>query len=83
MSKSTINVSETSYDDEIDLLELFKIIWNKKILIIIITSLFILLSVFYAFSKTAVYEVKSIFEVGSIVKKGKPTNLENVNALIN
>jgi len=65
VSKSTINVNETVYDDEIDLLELFNIIWNKKILIIIITSLFVLFSVFYALNKTPIYAVKNIFEIGS------------------
>lgn len=43
------NIAE-HYDDEIDLRELFSVLWNGKKLIIGITAIFALVSVFYALS---------------------------------
>ncbi len=43
------NIAE-HYDDEIDLRELFSVLWNGKKLIIGITAIFALVSVFYAIS---------------------------------
>jgi len=70
------------YDDEINLIEFVKQIWNKRFLIGIITLCFILFAFFLIFSKNTIYEVRAIFEVGSIVKKEEPANLENVDELI-
>ena len=78
MSKSTINVNKSS-DDEVDLLELFNILWNKKFLIITLTSSLTIISVFYALNKTPIYTVKRIFEVGSINK----VLVDNVSRLVN
>jgi len=41
--------------EEIDLLELFNALWNKKILIIIFTFLFAILSVIYSLSLPNIY----------------------------
>lgn len=56
-------------EDEIDLKELFQVIWNKKIFIIVFTLFITIVSGFYIYSKRAIYEVKSYIEVGFIDKE--------------
>lgn len=56
-------------EDEIDLRELFQIIWNKKILIIFFTLFITIISGFYIHLKTSIYEVKSYIEIGFIDKE--------------
>ena len=64
-------------EDEIDLKELFQIIWDKKIFIAIFTILITVLSGFYVYSKTPIYEVKSFVELGYINKE----KLEDIDSL--
>lgn len=64
-------------EDEIDLRELFKIIWNKKVFIIIFTFITTVLAWFYAYSKIPIYEVKSYIEIGYINKE----KIENIDSL--
>ena len=64
-------------EDEIDLRELFKIIWDKKIFIIIFTFITTVLAWFYAYSKIPIYEVKSYIEIGYINKE----KIENIDFL--
>ena len=52
-------------EKEIDLRELFKIIWNKKLFIVIFTSIITLLAILYMYSKTPIYEVSSVIKIGS------------------
>ena len=61
------NMSEQNYyqEDEIDLKELFKILWSKKILIISLTSVITLLAGIYAFNKTPIYEATALVEIGN------------------
>ena len=56
-------------EDEIDLRELFQIIWNKKILIIFLTLFMTTITGFYVYSKQPIYEVKSYIEIGFIDKE--------------
>ena len=56
MNSSTLSQENTTYDDEIDLKELFSVLWKAKILIIVITSFFALSSVLYALSLTNFYK---------------------------
>ena len=65
------------YDDEIDLRELFKIIWDKKVFIVVFTLLVTILAGLYAYSKTPIYEVKSYVEIGYINKE----KIEDTDAL--
>ncbi|QEZ90255.1 putative chain length determinant protein, Wzz family (plasmid) [Aliarcobacter cibarius] len=65
------------YEDEIDLRELFKIVWDKKVFIAIFTVLVTILAGFYAYSKTPIYEVKSYVEIGYINKE----QIENIDSL--
>ena len=60
-------MSEQNYyqEDEIDLKELFKILWSKKILIISLTSVITLLAGIYAFNKTPIYEATALVEIGN------------------
>src|SRR5574344_1746449 len=51
-------------EDEIDLKELFKTIWAKKIFIVIFTLVVTILAGFYAYSKTLIYEAKALVEIG-------------------
>ena len=52
-------------EDEIDLRELFKVIWLRKKFIIIITLIITLAAGVYAFNKTPVYTAKALVEIGS------------------
>ena len=53
-------------EKEIDLRELFKIIWNKKLFIVIFTSIITLLAILYMYSKTPIYEVSSVIKIASV-----------------
>lgn len=53
-------------EDEIDLRELFKIIWDKRLFIAIFTITVTILSIIYVFIKTPIYEVKSNVKLGFI-----------------
>jgi uncharacterized protein involved in exopolysaccharide biosynthesis len=48
------------YDDEIDLRELFMVLWSGKKLIVVITACFALISVFYALSLANQYKASTI-----------------------
>ena len=50
MDNNTVSANE--YDDEIDLRELFGVLWSGKIKIIMITAVFAVGSVLYAVSYT-------------------------------
>ena len=52
-------------EDEIDLRELFKTIWAKKVFIVIFTSLVTVAAIAYALTATKIYEAKAIVEIGS------------------
>ena len=52
-------------DDEIDLVELFKTLWGYKIIIFLVTFLFVVLGAIYAFViATPKYEISATFENG-------------------
>ena len=53
-------------EDEIDLKELFKTIWDKKVFIIIFTTILNILSIIFVLTKTPIYEVKSVVKIGYI-----------------
>ena len=63
MNSNTLSQENTTYDDEIDLKELFSVLWKAKILIIVITSFFALSSVLYALSLTNFYKSEAILNV--------------------
>ena len=51
-------------EDEIDLRELFKTIWDKKVFIIVFTFVITLIAAIYAYNKTPIYEAKALVEIG-------------------
>ena len=56
-------------EDEIELKELFSVIWQRKIFVISFTLLITIVSIIYAYTKTPIYEVKSIMEIGFLENK--------------
>src|SRR5574344_1968639 len=62
---------------EIDLRELFKIIWDKKIFIILFTLAITVLATVYAYSKKPIYEVKYYVEIAYINKE----RIEDIDSL--
>lgn len=64
-------------EDEIDLRELFKTIWDKKIFIIILTLIITVTAGIFAYKKTPIYEVKSHLELGYINKE----KIEDIDSL--
>jgi capsular polysaccharide biosynthesis protein len=57
------------YEDEIDLRDLFKTIWDKRKFVVTCTLLITLFAVIYSFSVTKIYEVKSNIQIGYINDK--------------
>ena len=55
-------------EDEIDLRELFKTIWDKKVFIIVFTFVITLIAAIYAYNKTPIYEAKALLEIGEYKK---------------
>ena len=58
MDKNSVSANE--YDDEIDLRELFGVLWSGKIKIIVITAVFAVASVFYALSIPNQYKATAL-----------------------
>ncbi|RBQ29254.1 Wzz/FepE/Etk N-terminal domain-containing protein [Aliarcobacter vitoriensis] len=69
-------------EDEIDLIELFKTIWNKKIFIVIFTSIITILSIIYVSLKTPIYEVTALVEIGTYkTEANQDITIDNVDNL--
>lgn len=51
-------------EDEIDLKELFKTIWNKRVFILVFTAIITGLAIAFAYIKTPIYTVKALVEIG-------------------
>ncbi|MCW8838889.1 MAG: Wzz/FepE/Etk N-terminal domain-containing protein [Thiovulaceae bacterium] len=77
-------VNKTFYEDEIDLVELFKTLWDKKIFILIFTFIVTASAVLYAYSKTQIYEVKSNVQIGFIGydEKNEQQLLDNPSSIV-
>jgi uncharacterized protein involved in exopolysaccharide biosynthesis len=82
MNNNQINTQRYE-EDEIDLKELFKTLWDKKIFIGVFTTVVTILAIIYAFSVPKVYEAKAIFKVGEYKEMSKTGDLENQNIDIN
>jgi len=66
-------------EDEIDLKELFKTLWAKKVFIALFTSIVTILAIIYALTIPKVYEVSAMMQIG---KLGKNSNIENTSSLV-
>ncbi len=54
------SVSANTYDNEIDLRELFGVLWSGKVKIIVVTAIFAVVSVFYALSVPNQYKATAL-----------------------
>ncbi len=88
MKSNALSQENTTFDDEIDLKELFSVLWKAKILIILITSFFALSSVLYALSLTNFYKSQAILSVagesnsvGSLSGMGGLASMVGINLL--
>ena len=61
-----MNTNQHIQEDEIDLKELFQVIWNYKIFILFFTAIVTLSSIVYTLTITPIYEVKSVVRIGFI-----------------
>jgi len=68
-------------DDEIDLKELVKTIWNNRIFILVLTSIVTIISIIYAYSKTPIYEAKALIEIGNYKMHNNNNNNNNNNKI--
>lgn len=56
---------EYTAEDEIDLKELFKTIWNKRVFILVFTGVITVLAIAFVYIKTPIYSVKALVEIGT------------------
>ena len=78
------NTPEQNYyqEDEIDLKELFGILWAKKTLIIGITTLITVIAGIYAFNKTPIYKATALVEIGNYKLHNNNNNNNNNKAIL-
>lgn len=72
-----IKENDTYLEEEIDLRELFKIIWDRKVFIIVFTLVVTIIAGLYTYLKIPIFEVKSYVELGYINKE----KLEDIDSL--
>ena len=68
------NLDENKYEDEIDFIELFNVLWLNKTFIIAVTSIFSLVSVLYSLSLANMYTAQSILNPTSTNSSSSITN---------
>jgi uncharacterized protein involved in exopolysaccharide biosynthesis len=61
-------------EDEIDLRELFKTIWDRRFFVIAFTLVVTVLAAVYAYTKTPIYEAKALVEIGEYKLNGTTKN---------
>ncbi|NQU66081.1 MAG: hypothetical protein HQ517_17620 [SAR324 cluster bacterium] len=77
------NYEAFSEEDEIDLIELWNIIWSGKLLIILVTAVGLVVSVFFAMDQQKEYKTESTFiSVGSGAGRMLPSQLGGFAALV-
>ena len=78
------NLPEQNYyqEDEIDLKQLFKTLWDKKALISTITLLITLIAGVYAFNKTPIYGATALVEIGNYKLHNNNNNNNNNKAIL-
>ncbi|CAM3608963.1 Wzz/FepE/Etk N-terminal domain-containing protein [Arcobacter aquimarinus] len=69
-------------EDEIDLKELFKTIWNKRVFILVFTAVVTGLAIAFAYIKTPIYSVKALVEIGTFkTDNDKNTYVDDADSL--
>ncbi|CAC9602746.1 hypothetical protein [uncultured Gammaproteobacteria bacterium] len=73
------NTPEQNYyqEDEFDLKELFKTLWDKKNFIISVTAVITILAGVHAFNKTPIYEATAMVEIGNYKLYNHSNNSNN------
>lgn len=74
MSKSKSDVNQS---DEIELLELVQIVWDNKLRIFVITSLFAFISIIYAISLPNIYQADALLAPAEDTGNGSLANITN------
>lgn len=69
-------------DDEIDLIELFKVLWKNKIFIIAFTFIVTILAGLYLFIASPWYKATALVEVGYYLNQDKITRLEDSSRIV-
>ena len=65
MNSNSIQDVNNIYEDEIDLKELFLVLWDAKKLIILVTSLFAMGSIIYSLTLPNYYRSEAVVSIGS------------------
>lgn len=69
-------------EDEIDLKELFKTIWNKRVFILVFTTVVTGLAIAFAYIKTPIYSVKALIEIGTFkTETSQNVSVDNADSL--
>ena len=69
-------------EDEIDLKELFKTIWNKRVFILVFTVVVTGLAIAFAYIKTPIYSVKALVEIGTFkTETSQNVSVDNADSL--
>jgi uncharacterized protein involved in exopolysaccharide biosynthesis len=86
VSQENMNPHERIQGKEINLVELLFMVWERRLLVFIITGVATLFLFLFANYQKPIYEVKAVVEIGAIVKQGESEsfrqNIENVSSLI-
>lgn len=84
MKEENFNNSQNQFqrDDEIDLIELFKVLWNNKTLIILWTFGATLLTAIYLLLTTPQFKATALVEVGYYLDQDKITRLEDSSRIV-
>jgi LPS O-antigen subunit length determinant protein (WzzB/FepE family) len=69
-------------EDEIDLRELFKTLWDKKWFIILFTAIITIIAIIYSLSKTPTYEAKALVEIGKYKDNNTSVDIDNTAELV-
>lgn len=73
---------DKSFEDEIDLIELFKELWGRKIFIILFTGLVAISSIFYALALTKYYTSESLLTSRESQDSGSMSQFSGMTSLI-
>ena len=76
------NLNATVYEDEIDLMELFNVIWKGKILILSVTTVVALSSIFYSLNLTNYYTSESVLVAREAKEQGPLSDYSGMASLV-
>lgn len=82
MARDFMQKDLQNQQSEIDLQEIFLLIWRNKLFIIIITSIITILAIVYSLRITPVYEAKAIIEIGQYKKGNEEILVDDTNRLV-